>query len=87
MITKAIAHQPPIANEERDSVRRQRGADAFVLAILFRRALSHARHFPAARAPPAGQYQIDKSHASLSLRVSHMGFSTYTTRLSRSMRR
>ncbi|WP_199754346.1 YceI family protein [Dyella dinghuensis] len=28
-------------------------------------------------------YQIDKSHASLQLRVSHMGFSTYTTRFSR----
>ncbi len=37
---------------------------------------------PALAAPPAGQYQIDKSHASLILRVSHMGFSTYTTRFS-----
>src|ERR1700693_1826826 len=34
-------------------------------------------------APPAGHYQLDKSHASLQLRVSHMGFSTYTTRFSR----
>jgi polyisoprenoid-binding protein YceI len=33
--------------------------------------------------PPAGQYQLDKSHASLQLRVSHLGFSTYTTRFSR----
>ncbi|MBE1159468.1 polyisoprenoid-binding protein [Dyella sp. 7MK23] len=33
--------------------------------------------------PPAGAYRIDKSHASLLLRVSHMGFSTYTTRFSR----
>jgi polyisoprenoid-binding protein YceI len=33
--------------------------------------------------PPAGQYQIDKAHASLLLRVSHLGFSTYTTRFSR----
>jgi polyisoprenoid-binding protein YceI len=32
---------------------------------------------------PAGHYQLDKSHASLQLRVSHMGFSTYTTRFSR----
>jgi polyisoprenoid-binding protein YceI len=32
---------------------------------------------------PAGQYQLDKSHASLQLRVSHLGFSTYTTRFSR----
>jgi polyisoprenoid-binding protein YceI len=34
-------------------------------------------------APPAGQYQLDKSHASLLFRVSHLGFSTYTTRFSR----
>jgi polyisoprenoid-binding protein YceI len=33
-------------------------------------------------APPAGQYHLDKSHASLILRVSHLGFSTYTTRFS-----
>ena len=34
-------------------------------------------------APPAGVYKLDKSHASLMLRASHMGFSTYTTRFSR----
>jgi len=34
-------------------------------------------------APPAGSYKLDKSHASLVLRASHMGFSTYTTRFSR----
>src|SRR5882757_6820283 len=34
-------------------------------------------------APPAGAYKLDKSHASLVLRASHMGFSTYTTRFSR----
>ena len=34
-------------------------------------------------AAPAGQYQLDKSHASLLFRVSHLGFSTYTTRFSR----
>jgi polyisoprenoid-binding protein YceI len=34
-------------------------------------------------APSAGAYKLDKSHASLVLRVSHMGFSTYTTRFSR----
>jgi polyisoprenoid-binding protein YceI len=34
-------------------------------------------------AAPAGQYQLDKSHASLVFRVSHLGFSTYTTRFSR----
>ncbi|GAB2545086.1 YceI family protein [Rhodanobacter koreensis] len=38
---------------------------------------------PPAIAPPAGVYQIDKAHASLQLRVSHLGFSTYTTRFSR----
>ena len=38
---------------------------------------------PAVTAPPAGQYHLDKSHASLQLRVSHLGFSTYTTRFSR----
>ena len=34
-------------------------------------------------APPAGAYKLDKAHASLLLRVSHLGFSTYTTRFSR----
>src|SRR5258706_5108192 len=34
-------------------------------------------------APPAGAYKLDKSHASLILRASHMGISTYTTRFSR----
>lgn len=34
-------------------------------------------------APPAGAYKLDKAHASLVLRVSHMGFSIYTTRFSR----
>jgi polyisoprenoid-binding protein YceI len=38
---------------------------------------------PAVAAPPAGAYKLDKSHASLVLRASHMGFSTYTTRFSR----
>lgn len=38
---------------------------------------------PAMAAPPAGQYQLDKAHASLQLRVSHLGYSTYTTRFSR----
>jgi polyisoprenoid-binding protein YceI len=36
-----------------------------------------------AAAPPAGTYKLDKSHASIVLRASHMGFSTYTTRFSR----
>jgi polyisoprenoid-binding protein YceI len=38
---------------------------------------------PVIMAPPAGAYKIDKSHASIVLRASHMGFSTYTTRFSR----
>lgn len=39
---------------------------------------------PAApQVPPAGQYQLDKGHASLLFRVSHLGFSSYTTRFSR----
>lgn len=33
--------------------------------------------------PPAGAYKLDKAHASLVLRVNHLGFSTYTTRFSR----
>jgi polyisoprenoid-binding protein YceI len=31
---------------------------------------------------PAGHYLLDKAHASLLLRVKHLGFSTYTTRFS-----
>ena len=38
---------------------------------------------PPMTAPPAGHYQLDKSHASLLFRVNHLGFSTYTTRFSR----
>ena len=38
---------------------------------------------PVVSAPPAGDYRVDKAHASLVLRVSHMGFSTYTTRFGR----
>lgn len=38
---------------------------------------------PSPAPPPAGEYHLDKAHASLVLRASHMGFSTYTTRFSR----
>ncbi len=38
---------------------------------------------PTPSMPPAGDYHLDKSHASLVMRVSHLGFSTYTTRFSR----
>lgn len=63
------------------------GAAAFLLATLWQGGLARAAETatPPAVPPmaPAGQYQLDKSHASLLLRVSHMGFSTYTTRFSR----
>jgi polyisoprenoid-binding protein YceI len=55
-----------------------------VVAAMSRAAESTAPPaMPPMTAPPAGQYQIDKSHASVLLRVSHLGFSTYTTRFSR----
>jgi polyisoprenoid-binding protein YceI len=38
---------------------------------------------PAPSMPPAGDYHLEKAHASLIMRVSHLGFSTYTTRFSR----
>jgi polyisoprenoid-binding protein YceI len=64
-----------------------RGAAALLLATLWLGALSQAAETaaPPATPPmaPAGQYQIDKAHASLLMRVSHLGFSTYTTRFSR----
>jgi polyisoprenoid-binding protein YceI len=64
------------------------GAVALLLATLcLQGALSQAAETaaPAAGPPmaPAGQYQLDKAHASLLMRVSHLGFSTYTTRFSR----
>jgi len=64
------------------------GAAALLLAALcLQGALSQAAETaaPAAVPPmaPAGQYQLDKAHASLLMRVSHLGFSTYTTRFSR----
>jgi len=66
----------------------RRGAAAFVLAALCSQgALSQATGTASPHTPPptapAGQYQLDKSHASVLLRVNHLGFSTYTTRFSR----
>ncbi len=65
-------------------------ATLLVITLYVMGGLSHAvaSAAPAATAPapapaPAGQYQLDKAHASLQLRVSHLGFSTYTTRFSR----
>jgi polyisoprenoid-binding protein YceI len=64
-----------------------RGATALLVATLCwlaGPALAAETAAPPAMPPaPAGQYQLDKSHASLLLRVSHLGFSTYTTRFSR----
>jgi polyisoprenoid-binding protein YceI len=57
---------------------------AVVLSCLGNLSLAAETAAPAAMAsPPAGTYKLEKSHASLVLRVSHMGFSTYTTRFSR----
>jgi polyisoprenoid-binding protein YceI len=84
MITKPLPISYPIAMKSAILSATRRGAAAFVLAILSQGALSQAAGTsPPPAPPPAGQYQIDKSHASLSLRVNHMGFSTYTTRFSR----
>jgi polyisoprenoid-binding protein YceI len=65
-------------------------ATAGVVVLLGLQAgISHAAEsaappaMPAVTAPPAGKYQLDKSHASLEFRVSHLGFSSYTTRFSR----
>jgi polyisoprenoid-binding protein YceI len=64
-------------------------ATGVVVLLGFQGGISHAAEsaappaMPPLTAPPAGQYQLDKSHASLQLRVSHLGFSTYTTRFSR----
>src|SRR5258708_30513764 len=66
----------------------RRGVAAFLLAALcLQGALSRGGETaaPPAMLPmaPAGQYRLEKSHASLLLRVNHLGFSTYTTRFSR----
>jgi polyisoprenoid-binding protein YceI len=64
-------------------------ATGVVVLLGLHAGISHAAEsaapptMPAVTAPPAGQYQLDKSHASLQLRVSHLGFSIYTTRFSR----
>jgi polyisoprenoid-binding protein YceI len=64
-----------------------RGAAALLLATLWLGGFVLAAETAAPPAKlstaPAGQYQLDKSHASLLLRVNHLGFSTYTTRFSR----
>jgi polyisoprenoid-binding protein YceI len=60
-----------------------RVAGLLFLAVLFHGSPSFAAGKAAPAAAPAGQYALDKSHASLILRVNHLGFSTYTTRFSR----
>ena len=68
---------------------RRRTAAAVLLAACFLQGpLSQAGETAAPPAmpmspAPAGEYQLEKSHASLILRVNHLGFSTYTTRFSR----
>jgi polyisoprenoid-binding protein YceI len=64
-------------------------ATGVVVLLGLQGGISHAAEaaappaMPAVTVPPAGQYHLDKSHASLLFRVSHLGFSTYTTRFSR----
>jgi len=85
--TRRLPVRHDIATKNAILTNSRRGAAAFFLAALWQGALCQAAGTaaPAAISPtaPAGQYQIDKSHASLLLRVNHLGFSTYTTRFSR----
>ncbi len=76
-------------NRTSDSVARKSAAcrAAWLVGLGLLSSASRATEAPAAAPalspPPAGAYKLEKSHASLVLRVSHMGFSTYTTRFSR----
>jgi polyisoprenoid-binding protein YceI len=79
----------PAMDKTISSLSQRLGTAGAVLVLGFFAELSGAAEttppppMPAAGPPPAGQYQLDKSHASLLMRVSHLGFSTYTTRFSR----
>jgi polyisoprenoid-binding protein YceI len=53
---------------------------ALVLAACSAKAQAPAMPAPDPGPMPAGAYAIDKSHASVVFRVSHMGFSNYTAR-------
>jgi len=56
---------------------------AIALAVSIPQCGSHAKNVaPAKVDAPAGVYTLDKAHASLIFRVSHMGFSHFTGRLS-----
>jgi polyisoprenoid-binding protein YceI len=76
-------------NKNIGTTSRRLAATAAAVLLGFHGVLSRAAEpaappaMPPMAPPPAGQYQLDKSHASLLLRVSHLGFSTYTTRFSR----
>lgn len=64
---------------------RRRAAPLMAATFALANGLALAVEAPGAppMPPPAGEYQLDKAHASLVLRANHMGFSTYTTRFSR----
>jgi polyisoprenoid-binding protein YceI len=56
---------------------------AILAASLLILPAAHAKPKPAAQPEiPAGTYTLDKSHASLTFRVSHMGFSNFTAQFS-----
>src|SRR5271168_3452227 len=84
---KASSHcirQEELTAMENNAIRISATLTAICTAMLLGvGAVSAPAAMPPLAAPPAGQYQLDKSHASLQLRVSHLGFSTYTTRFSR----
>jgi polyisoprenoid-binding protein YceI len=74
----------------KDNVTIRRGAALATVVALLGLAgdvvdgVALAADAPAASAKaPAGVYTLDKAHASLLLRVNHLGFSYYTTRFSR----
>jgi len=56
---------------------------AILAASLVVLPAAHAKPKPAAKVDiPAGTYTLDKAHAALTFRVSHMGFSNYTAQFS-----
>jgi polyisoprenoid-binding protein YceI len=84
----ALVHCASCAKRKNLSGLRVLGAALVAATLGLHIGLSHAAESAAPpavalAAPPAGAYKLDKSHASLVLRASHMGFSTYTTRFSR----
>jgi polyisoprenoid-binding protein YceI len=81
-------HREPLSVNHA-TAKARRGAVALLVTTLYLHGgISQAAEatkspaMPATAPPPAGQYHLDKSHASLVLRVNHLGFSTYTTRFS-----